>query len=314
MVVLIVVNQADIASTNQADALLGLVTWNPLSDVDGHRASSCKHVRMWWIPTGVLYEDHLDLRWEAATGENVDEVIFPSRHAAASGQASLTLHPIGVPHLESGERGKYGGVGGTAPPPNPRLAPWWRKLNRLATARSELSGFDLSLETTHHGPCLNSPSLFIEVGSTDATWGHLPAARLLAEIMVEGLGLIGDEVTSWNAESHAGQLVVVTLGGGHYAPRGNNLGLHEGVWLGHMLASYALPFVQTEGEPEGNWKQSIDAAISATREAFPEGYLVVSMDKKAFRGWQRQAIRDHLEVLDIPLLTTKQILARLETA
>ena len=36
--------------------------------------------------------------------------------------------------------------------------------------------------------------------------------------------------------------VVVTLGGGHYAPRGNLLASHEDVWIGHMLATYALPF------------------------------------------------------------------------
>jgi hypothetical protein len=37
------------------------------------------------------------------------------------------------------------------------------------------------------------------------------------------------------------------------------------------------------------------------------------MDKKAFRGWQRQAIRDYLLTQNIPLLTTKQILELLGT-
>ena len=35
------------------------------------------------------------------------------------------------------------------------------------------------------------------------------------------------------------------------------------------------------------------------------------MDKKAFRGWQRQAIRDFLAAVEIPLLTTKQIIEML---
>ena len=52
-------------------------------------------------------KDHLDLRWQQATGEVVDEVIFPSRHSAASGQASLTLHPIGV--MQLGRHPPYGG-------------------------------------------------------------------------------------------------------------------------------------------------------------------------------------------------------------
>ena len=45
----------------------------------------------------------------------------------------------------------------------------------------------------------------------------------------------------------------------------------------------------------------------ATRQAFPNGQIICSMDKKAFRGWQRQAIRDYLSDNEVPLLTTKQI-------
>ena len=39
--------------------------------------------------------------------------------------------------------------------------------------------------------------------------------------------------------------------------------------------------------------------------------IICSMDKKAFRGWQRQVLRDFLAV-EIPLLTTKQIIEMLD--
>ena len=79
-----------------------------------------------------------------------------------------------------------------------------------------------------------------------------------------------------------------------------------------MLATYALPFEQTEQGVGGAWKQAMDAAIRTTRQTFPGGVLVCSMDKKAFRGWQRQAIREYLVEHSIPLLTSKQIKERLE--
>ena len=82
-----------------------------------------------------------------------------------------------------------------------------------------------------------------------------------------------------------------------------------------MLATYALPFIapQIEGEePQGNWKQSINAAFEATKRAYPNGKIIFSMDKKAFKGWQRQAIRKHLTSLEVPLLTSKGVLALLE--
>ena len=96
MVSLILVSGGDIASTNQADELLKLCDWVELDRVEGRTAYSYQHARMWWVEDGCLWEDDLDKRWEVATGEVPTEIIFPSRHSAASGNASLTLHPIGT--------------------------------------------------------------------------------------------------------------------------------------------------------------------------------------------------------------------------
>ena len=169
-----------------------------------------------------------------------------------------------------------------------------------------MSDFDLTLETTHHGPWIETPSLFIEIGSTAKTWGHHGAAKLLAGIIYRGLGLDGSlGLGKWEGEGQ----VVVTLGGGHYAPRGNLLASHDHVWIGHMLATYALPFSKDENDNvTGMWENSIRKAISSTKEAFPGGEIVCSMDKKAFKGWQRQAIRGLLEELGVPLLRSAEII------
>jgi D-aminoacyl-tRNA deacylase len=303
MVSLIIVSGGDIASTNQADELLKLCDWKTLEPVEGKPSYSFLHARIWWMEDGCLWEDDLDKRWELATGEKPSEIIFPSRHSAASGNASLTLHPIGTMQVPKNEVPEYGGKAADCPPPNPRLAAWWREMNRVA---SDMEDFDLSLETTHHGPWIETPSLFIEIGSTVETWGHEEAAVVLAGIIYRGLGLDGsDGLGKWNNEGR----VVVTLGGGHYAPRANMLGLHEGIWIGHMLATYALPFERDEsGNVSGMWENSIRKAITSTKLAYPGGEVVCSMDKKAFKGWQRQAIRDLLEELDVPLLKRAEII------
>ena len=303
MVSLILVSGGDIASTNQADELLKLCDWQELESVEGMPAYSYKHARMWWVEDGCLWEDDLDKRWHKATGETPSEVIFPSRHSAASGNASLTLHPIGTMQVPHDEVPEYGGRAADCPPPNPRIAAWWRELNRVA---QDLDDFDLSLETTHHGPWIETPSLFIEIGSTAETWGHIGAAKLLAGIIYRGLGLDGGiGLGTWDGDGR----VVVTLGGGHYAPRGNLLASHDDVWIGHMLATYALPFSKDENDNViGMWENSIRKAISSTKSAFPGGEVVCSMDKKAFKGWQRQAIRELLEELEVPLLKRAEII------
>lgn len=309
-IALVVINCSDVASLNQGEALRGMRSWDQGPKVEGHRSFASVNVRMWYLPEHVLDENYLDRRWFEATGERVTEVIFPSRHSAASGQASLTLHPIGIPHMPAGELGRYGGIGGRAPPPNSRLAPWWRMLQQRWAEHPELSSFDLSLEVTHHGPYLDAPSLFIEVGSTEATWGHSGAAHLLGTIIHDGLFDSSLE-TSWSEAEHRDSLVLITLGGGHYAPRANVLASHEGVWLGHMLATYALPFEKRDGPPGGTWAQAIEEAVRSTQQAFPGGTIVVYMDKKSFKGWQRQAIRDYLAAHDLPLMTSKTFLSAL---
>ena len=303
MVSLIVVSGGDIASTNQAEELLKMCNWTELDLVEGLPAYSFMHARMWWMKDGCLWENDLDKRWEEETGEIPTEIIFPSRHSAASGNPSLTLHPIGTMQVPHDSTPQYGGKAADCPPPNPRIAAWWRELNKVA---SDLDDFDLSLETTHHGPWVETPSLFIEIGSTEATWGHEGAATLLAGIIYRGLGLDGgDGLGNWSGNGR----VVITLGGGHYAPRGNFLAMHEDVWIGHMLATYALPFEKDDdGTISGMWENSLRKAIDSTKIAYHDGEIVCSMDKKAFKGWQRQAIRDLLEELDVPLLKRSEII------
>ena len=303
MVSLIVVSGGDIASTNQAEELLKMCNWTELDLVEGLPAYSFMHARMWWMKDGCLWENDLDKRWEEETGEIPTEIIFPSRHSAASGNPSLTLHPIGTMQVPDDSTPQYGGRAADCPPPNPRIAAWWRELNKVA---SDLDDFDLSLETTHHGPWVETPSLFIEIGSTEATWGHEGAATLLAGIIYRGLGLDGgDGLGNWSGNGR----VVITLGGGHYAPRGNFLAMHEDVWIGHMLATYALPFEKDDdGTISGMWENSLRKAIDSTKIAYPDGEIVCSMDKKAFKGWQRQAIRDLLEELNVPLLKRSEII------
>ena len=109
MVSLILVSGGDIASTNQAYELLKLCDWKELEAVEGRAAYSYRHARMWWVDDGCLWEDDLDKRWAESTGEFPTEIIFPSRHSAASGNASLTLHPIGTMQVPAESTPEYGG-------------------------------------------------------------------------------------------------------------------------------------------------------------------------------------------------------------
>jgi len=74
-----------------------------------------------------------------------------------------------------------------------------------------------------------------------------------------------------------------------------------------MLANHSLPFGSQE-DPGILWKQSIDAAVSSTKKAFPGGKVVCNVEKKSFKGWQRQLIYEHLECIGIEVVRTNAFL------
>ncbi|XP_008382484.4 D-aminoacyl-tRNA deacylase-like [Malus domestica] len=146
-------------------------------------------------------------------------VIFLSKHTAVSNRPALTAHPIGIPHLSEGEAGPQGGKPGWAAPPSPSIGPWLRHLRKLAQAHNMVPEFEITLEGTHHGPVTNTPTMFVEIGSTDEYWKRQDAAQVIALLVWEGLGLGGGAaVGNWNGEKDKNK-ILLGLGGGHYAPR-----------------------------------------------------------------------------------------------
>ena len=120
------------------------------------------------------------------------------------------------------------------------------------------------------------------------------------------LSLLQDELRGGSAPEEPPQVpVVVTLGGGHYAPRANQMGALEHALLGHMLANHSLPFMRDEdGTVLGLWAKAVDVAVDASRMAHPARDVVISLDRKSFRGWERKALFDHLEARNIPVIDT----------
>lgn len=97
MVKLVVATTTDPASMGPAKELLAMPGWQSGPTLDqGIRSYSNDDVRFLEHDKGIVEEDDLDQRWENATGQSVDEVIFLSKHTAVSNLPALTIHPIGM--------------------------------------------------------------------------------------------------------------------------------------------------------------------------------------------------------------------------
>lgn len=128
---------------------------------------------------------------------HIDDVLFLSKHSAASGISSLTVHPIGIPWTTDTIRN--GGVAGKCSPPSFRIAALYRLLlhytkkheqlkqqqmnnnnvNNISSATSSVEAavpavvsqeIQVTLEATHHGPYVTLPTCFVEIGSAASEW------------------------------------------------------------------------------------------------------------------------------------------------
>ena len=281
---------------------------------------------LWKIAESFLHCDHLDERWRRGAPGNAlpREMLFLSRHASASGRPCLTVHPIGVPSasVSAEQLAKSGGRAGRCVPPSPRIGHLYRRLRALKKGGGSVPpGFEVSLEATHHGPFAETPSAFVEIGSTEAEWSRADAAEpLVSALLGELAGELAGEVETRRPDGKGSQCspVVIGLGGGHYTPKMGDVA-GAGAAVGHILSSYAIAFAPpADGGPvgaeeglaclmAGGGGGAILEAVESTRRSFggalldgdgaePAPALLVQVDKKGFgKKWQRDAVLALLE-------------------
>ena len=51
--------------------------------------------------------------------------------------------------------------------------------------KNQLNGYDVCFEATHHGPLLETPTIFLEIGSTEKQWEDEVPARILIKSLLE---------------------------------------------------------------------------------------------------------------------------------
>jgi len=215
---LLVSSGEDAASVNIMEELIALGGWEEGGRFENAPLLVRGDLALAAIPGTHIYYDDIDERAAEALGGRPGEVIFLSRHRAASGQRSLTVHPIG-----NWNKAEYGGRGGELVPSAADLmTSLLRELNKQAAGLD----FAVTFEVTHHGPWLRTPTLFIEIGSSEATWGDKDAARAIAR------SLIDVQVQECPR--------AIGIGGGHYAPRFSEVSLSKRVSFGHMLPNHAF--------------------------------------------------------------------------
>jgi D-aminoacyl-tRNA deacylase len=161
---------------------------------------------------------------------NAKLVVFISRHSSQSGKPTLSVHTTG----NFGDA-KLGGLPRTvsiAP-----AIPMETALKSLSRLNGELDlGYEVSFEGTHHGPTLDLPVMFVELGSSEPQWNDLCAAKVVGEAAMAAIASFSEKAGS----------AVLGVGGPHYSQKFTQMALAGEASFGHMIPKYAVGQVDAE--------------------------------------------------------------------
>ena len=167
MTVIIISSTTDPASTHIKESLLEYMTWeetdlfynNPV-----YTNETFKDIVLVTINDNKIQHEHIDKEVKDQLNITPKQAIFLSRHRSKMATPSLTVHPIG----NYGEA-QFGGKDKTIIESSPQLmTSLLRRINKNLQKTS--LNYHVCFEVTHHGPYLEIPTFFVEVGSTEHEW------------------------------------------------------------------------------------------------------------------------------------------------
>lgn len=204
----------DIASSNIANSLRRVMGFGEPRRAGGDVIWEEGHIRMVGIDESLLESPRLQ---DYADG---DVLMFLSKHSSARGIASYTVHAEGNWSDDAPLGGKAHSLSVAAP----------REM--LATLSAiegiNVEGVATTYEATHHGPLVDVPSFFVELGGNDSTVANLALAEKLADAIYKSLE--GGE-TSFNE-------VAIGIGGMHYPNKFTKLALQGKYAFSHIMPKY----------------------------------------------------------------------------
>ncbi|MDH7517394.1 MAG: D-aminoacyl-tRNA deacylase [Candidatus Thermoplasmatota archaeon] len=287
MTVLIISSSEDPASTNMKNILLEKTTWDEngiFYDTPVYRHKKMSDITMVTISDRKIRHENIDKEVKQKLNIEPKIAIFLSRHRSKMGEPTLTVHPIG----NYGDA-EFGGKPRTLIQSAPRLMTHLLRLIKENLQKTELN-YQVCYEVTHHGPYLEIPTIFAEVGSTEKQWEQKEPAQIISQSLLELL-----ETYHYEENLPKDIPVLIGIGGGHYAPRFTEIALQKKVAFGHMIPTYHID--------AGN---ITDEMIQKSLDKTPN-VSGVYIHKKSLKKSQFTEYKKWFENKNIPVVSSKEL-------
>ncbi len=268
---LILTSQDDLASLNIREKLLAMDGWKKIGMF--HNFPVYKNEKYYLVHLKIqkIYAENIDQHIRERLSIDFRNIIVASKHRSVAEIKSLTVHPIG-----NWGPAKFGGKEHTVVHSNPHLM---TQALRLLKKNNTLPEYSVSFEATHHGPYLETPTFFIEIGSTEEEWRDDRAGEILAKTILE---LQEKRYTP-----------ALGIGGGHYMPRITDVALKFKISFGHMIPSYAV--------------EHIDEKVVKMACEKSDNCKYAYIHRKGLKSEPKKKILNILEKLGIEIISSKEL-------
>jgi D-aminoacyl-tRNA deacylase len=212
----LVYSTLDIASSNIAEAVKVRMDFEETKPIGGFRHFSSEHIDMIEMGSGLVNADSIDKTI------GTDFIVFMSRHSSAKGIATFTTHAEG----NWSDEAEFGG--------RPKALSMASPVNMLsmlgAMEEANTTEIPVMYEATHHGPLLDTPSFFVELGGNEETIRDKRYAEVVAESIVGMLHRGPGEY----------EKLALGIGGTHYPEKFTKLALEGKYAFAHMMPRYQI--------------------------------------------------------------------------
>jgi D-aminoacyl-tRNA deacylase len=256
--ILIVASNKDIASLNIKQQILDHYPFRKTAETFQRSPAYTADVKGKEVTMATLNEESVKAQTLPRDFPNAELIIFISRHSSQSGMPTLSVHTPG--NLGNAELGGLPQSVSIAPASAMQTA-----LKTLMRQKEELNlNYEVSYECTHHGPSLNKPTMFVELGSSPPQWNDLRAAEAVANAAISAIATFSTRTSS----------AVLGIGGTHYNQKFTRMALAGEAVFGHMISKYALCNVDS-----AMLRQCVEKTLEPVSLAFLDWKGIKSEDK-----------------------------------
>jgi D-aminoacyl-tRNA deacylase len=162
-------------------------------------------------------------------------LIFLSKHASSSKIPTLTSHFTGnfSSNITLGGDPYELGV----------AYPTFQKeyMKNLASRKEDLQYYNLTIESTHHGPTSScNPLIFVEIGSTEKEWENRLTSSTICKCVLQTIVNINKNQPKERSK------IAIGIGGNHYPQKFNELILSSNLAFASIASKYNLKYIDQE--------------------------------------------------------------------